>query len=333
MTPRSKILGFDTFNSMGVEVGDLNDDGYFDLMVSNITSDYGFHESSFVFINSGNLEEMQENVAPFADKSEQLGLSRGGWAWDIKFGDFDNDSILEIIQTNGFIKGETNRWPEMHEVALGSEELARFPQIYPNLRVGDDVSGHERNCFFVKNGERYFDISACLKSSKLDEPTLGRGVATADVDGDGKLDFALANNWEDSYFFHNTAKNDNKFLGLHLRLPLDVDFVGDRQMTRVVPGHPVSKIKSIPAIGAQVSLRYSIDGVEQKKVGQVDGGNGHTGRRSPDLHFGLGKLKKDDKLDVDIRWRDRSGTIRQQTIRDLQMGWQTVYLYTGKTTR
>src|SRR2546423_7922325 len=39
-TPRSKVLGRDSFNGMGIDFGDLNGDGILDIFVSNITSKF-----------------------------------------------------------------------------------------------------------------------------------------------------------------------------------------------------------------------------------------------------------------------------------------------------
>lgn len=324
--PRSKVIGQDTFNGMGIDFADLNEDGLMDMMVSNITSDYGFHESNFVFLNSGNRNDFQNGIAPFLDGSEALGLSRGGWTWGTKFADFDNDSYVEVMQATGFIKGETDRWPEMHEMALANEELARFSLVYPSLVEGDDVSGHEHNPLFVRNGERYFDIAPELSSSFLDEPMLSRGIATGDVDGDGKMDFALANHWEDSYFFHNAATPNNQFLGLNLRIPLETE--GEESEIKVSLGHPDSTIASRPAVGAQVIVQFN-DGTPRKLIGQVDGGNGHSGQCAPGLHFGLGELAPETGIAVHLRWRDRAGMKREHVISQIRPGWHTVYLYSG----
>jgi hypothetical protein len=61
-------------------------------------------------------------------------------------------------------------------------------------------------------------------------------------------------------------------------------------------------------------------------VGQVEGGNGHSGKRSPDLQFGLGQSPRDRKLTVELRWRDTGGQPQRQTIQLLPGSWYTVLL-------
>jgi len=87
-------------------------------------------------------------------------------------------------------------------------------------------------------------------------------------------------------------------------------------------GHPGRDTPGWAAIGATATV-YLPDG--RRLVAQVDGGNGHTGRRSPDLHFGLGSLPAGTQLRVDLRWRDPGGQLHQQSV-SLAPGWHTVLL-------
>jgi enediyne biosynthesis protein E4 len=302
-TPSSKVLGHDSFKGMGVDCGDLNDDGLPDLFVSNITSQYALEESNFVFLSTGDLDRMKVGIAPYIDKSESLGLSRSGWAWDVKLGDFDNRGALQALQATGFVKGEVNRWPELQELAMGNDELLSNPQNWPRFQPGDDLSGHQHIPFYVQaqNG-RYYDLSAQLG---IDTPQVSRGIATADVNGDGRLDWAVANQWGPSYFYQNDSPNPGAYLELYLLLPLRPG------QTSARAGHPGDDTPGWPAIGAEAGVHLPNG---RRLVAQVDGGNGHSGKRSSDFHFGLGQLSSESQLQVDLRWRDPEGRIHEQTL-------------------
>jgi hypothetical protein len=60
-------------------------------------------------------------------------------------------------------------------------------------------------------------------------------------------------------------------------------------------------------------------------VAQVDGGNGHSGVRSPELHFGLGAEGAGKPVDVEIRYRDRNGRPRSLAL-TLAPGWHRILL-------
>ena len=303
-TPNSKVLGKDSFKGMGVDFGDVNADGLLDIYVSNIADEYALEESHFLFTSTGKLEDIDNGIAPYVDHSDPLGLSRSSWGWGTKFGDFDNDGELEALQATGFVKGATDRWPELHELAMGNDELLSHANIWPRFQLGDDLSGQAHNPFFVRAKDgRYYDLA---KQLGLDTPQVTRGIATADVDGDGDLDFAIANQWEPSYFYRNDNNlTSGSALNLKLLLPVQAD-------------HGLGR----PAIGATAKVHLS-DG--RSLIRQVDGGNGHSGARSSELHFGLGQVQTANTLPVDLRWRGRDSQVHQATV-SLSPGSYTLIL-------
>jgi len=314
-TPSSKVLGRDSFKGMGIDFGDLNGDGRPDIYVSNIAAEFALLESHFAFISTGEIDLMHAGFAPYVDRSEELGLSRSGWGWEAKLGDFDNDGTLEALQAVGFVKGAVNRWAELQELAMGNDEMLSDPTSWPRFSPSDDLSGHLQNPFFVREslGGRFQDVAADLN---LGQPGVSRGIATADVDGDGRLDIAVANQWAPSSFHHNISPEVGSFLGLHLRLPLKPG------PTRVRAGHPGAETQGRSAIGAEAIVILP-DG--RRLVAQVDGGNGHSGKRSQDIHFGLGRQAPETRVNITLRWREPGGRVRSEELTVIP-GWYTIQL-------
>ncbi|GAA2704379.1 CRTAC1 family protein [Micromonospora olivasterospora] len=304
--PKSKVLGHDSFKGMGVDFGDLDGDGLYDMYVGNITTSFGIEESNFAFVNAARdqadlRKQLSAGRAPWEDRSAKLNLAWSGWSWDVKIADFTNRGRPDIVQTAGFVKGDVNRWAQLQELAAANDILLDDMRWWPNVRQGDDIAGGQHPAFHARTPDGgYVDVSAELG---LDIPVPTRGIAVGDADGDGRLDMALARQWDAPVFYRNDSPGTGAFLGLRLTRPA------------AGPG-------ALPAaaIGAQVRATTP-DG--RVLIGHVDGGNGHSGKRSPEVVLGLGAHT--GPVDVTVSWRDRDGSTHQQQLR-LQPGWHSVEL-------
>jgi hypothetical protein len=324
-TPKSCVLGYDSFKGMGCDFADVNGDGLFDIYVSNIADKFALTESHFLWQSTGQLDDMKHGIAPYVQMSEKLGLSRSGWGWDCRLADFNNSGVLQAIQAVGFIKGKINRWPELQSLGTSNSRIVHDPRLWPTFKPGADLSGqNDLDPFFVRAADgRFYDIGPDVGFT---EPMVTKAIALADVDGDGRLDFAFGNQWGPSFFYHNVSTNVGAFLGLHLLLPLADE--ADAPL-RERDGHPGMDLRGRPAYGAQAHLTLP-DG--HKFVGQIDGGSGHSGRRSPEIHLGLGKIDPKTQLDVLLTWRDLHGQFQQTTLK-LTPGWHSVLLGNPNATK
>jgi hypothetical protein len=313
LTPKSMALGRDSFKSMGVDFGDINDNGAFDCFVSNITTPFALHESNFAWMNTAkspaDARRMLSNgTAPFTNRAAAMNLAWSGWSWDNKMADFDNSGRLSVVQTTGFLKGKTNRWAWLQEVAMSNDDLLDNPKMWPNFTDGTDLAGSQRLAFWVREGNgRYTNLSRQLG---LDAPIPTRGIAVSDTDGDGFQDFAVARQWGPPAFYRNDHPTRGDFLGLRLYRP------ADRR-----PSNGGMHEVGTPPYGAQAMIRTA-DGHTQ--LAQLDGGGGHSGKRSFDIFFGLGR-GGDRPVSVELSWRDTGGKTHRQTLR-LDRGWHSLML-------
>ncbi len=74
-------------NSMGAAVGDYNNDGNMDYLITNI----GFNN---LMVNEG-------NGASFSNQAKKLGLNFFAISWGANFSDFDHDGDLDLFVANG----------------------------------------------------------------------------------------------------------------------------------------------------------------------------------------------------------------------------------------
>lgn len=310
-TPKSFVLGHGSFKGMGVVFGDLAGNGRFDLAVSNITTAYGLEESNFVWMNQASSgavmrKDLASGFAPFDQRAEQMGLAWTGWDWDVKLGDFLNSGHLNVVQTDGFIKGHINRWPWLQEMAMTNDDLLANPANWPLVQPGDDIAGHQCIGFYGQGSNgRYVNIS---KPLGLCVPIPTRGVAIGDTRGDGRLDFAVARQWGPPAFYANESAHRGHYLGLHLYRP-------------VSGAHPGQGLQGLgaPAYGATAQIHFP----GHTQIAELDGGSGHGGKSSFEVYFGLGHY--DGPVAVTLHWRNANGQLITSTL-TLTPGNHDLYL-------
>ena len=305
-TPKSRVVGHDSFKGMGVAFDDLNDDGMSDVLVSNITDQYALQESNFAYLSTGDRAALHRGHAPYNDHSERLGMARTGWSWDVTTGDFNADGKSELLHATGFVAGRTDRWAQLQEAAMSNDLILSNPALWPNFTPGDDLSGHNSNTFFVRGPDgRYTDVA---KKVGVGTEAVSRSLAVGDVDSDGRQDLAVANQWDQSTLYHNES-DAGDFLGLRLRLPTSS------------PCGPAGAGSDRPAIGARARVLLP-DGSRRSQ--QLYPANGHGGVNAPELLFGLGD-RAAENLPVELSWRDSCGN-RHSTTVTLSHGWHELVL-------
>jgi len=307
-TPKSKVLGHDSFKGMGVAFTYRGGQPLPTVLVSNITTAWGLQESNFAFVPEGSGEDLLQGRVPYRDRSEQLGLSRSGWAWDIKAVDFDADGADEILQATGYLQGDRWRWPELQELAMANDQVLAHPWAWPNFQPGDDLSGHQHNPLWTYAADlsppRYVDLAPRLG---LGSPWVSRGIAIGDIDGDGRPDAVIANQWQDSVVLLNRSRTAWPHTTIRLL-------------------RPGPRTGATPAIGAQV--RAVTPGGAQLYA-ELQPSNGHAGSSAPELFFGTGSGAD---TAFALKWRTSGGVRRAAEIR-LSPGIHTLLLDDDGTVR
>jgi len=160
---------------MGVAVGDFNNDGFPDLLVTTVGQNR-------LFQNTGK--------STFVDVTRSSGLgSRTGFSTSALWFDFDRDGFLDLFVCN-YVK-----WSAEHDVFCsldGTQKSFCTPEAYRG-----------ETCWLFRNrGNATFeDVTAT--SGIFDTSSKSLGVALLDDEGDGWLDLFVANDTEPNKLYRN----------------------------------------------------------------------------------------------------------------------------------
>ncbi len=242
---------------MGVMAADVNDDGFFDIIVCNLR-----RESDSLFINSDGKF--------FVDGTAAAGLrapTRRFTRFGLGLVDFDNDGLLDLFEAGG-------------RVQRADFSHADDPYAEPNLLMKG-----------VDNG-RFEDIANAGTSTPFIHTS--RGAAFGDFDGDGGVDIVVVNRDAPAYLLRNIVENRGNWIALRVLNAHGSDAlgsvvtirVGDRTITRIVQAAYSMNTSNDPSIHVGVGEMTSIDSVSVRWIdgrtqvfGPMDAGKVHVLKR------------------------------------------------------
>ena len=228
-----------TFAGMGVDFEDYNNDGWPDVIVTDLAN-----QRYSLYTNGG------DGTFDYATNSSGLGaitLLHSGWG--VRFLDYDNDGWkdLFIVQAHVMDNIEVNE-PHLHYLEP--------PMLLHNER-----------------GRKFTDVSSS-SGEVFHKRWAGRGLASGDIDNDGKVDVIVTSNNGPARVLKNETPTDNHWLTLKL----------------------VGVKSNRDAIGAQVEIATE----SGKQYASVTTASSYQSSSDPRLHFGLGNAVS--VKSIRIRW-------------------------------
>jgi len=278
-----------SFNSMGSDYADLDNDLYPDLItVDMLAENYARSKENMASMSTENFMSMvkvgyhhaymanmlHRNTGNgyYSEISQLSGIVKTDWSWAPLIADFDNDGLKDIYITNGVARDYTN---QDFRISL-KEKNARGESMTLEAAINLMPSQKLSNYLYRNQGDLTFNNT--VKEWGLGDPSFSNGAAYADFDNDGDLDIVVNNVNDLPGLYRNNAKQN------FIRVDLD-----GPEKNRLGVGTSVFVTNEN---GVQLQKKYLARGY-QSSVSKI-------------LNFGLGTAKS--KVDIAAVWPDGKTT-------------------------
>jgi len=169
-----------TYAGMGVAFDDLNNDGLPDLVVDDLAN-----QMYAIYQNAG------DGTFTYTTKTSGMGrmsLLHSGWGLGLI--DYDNDGWKDLLIAQG-------------------HDLDTIEMTNPQLRYREPM-------LLVRNTGRILADVSAASGAVFHQAWVGRGLATGDLDNDGRIDAVVSTNDGPAYVIRNDTKTGNHWLTLKL---------------------------------------------------------------------------------------------------------------------
>jgi hypothetical protein len=165
---------------MGVAVGDYDNDGFDDLLVTYFGGVALFHN-----------EPDGKGGRKFVDVAETAGLKNPHWATSAAWGDIDGDGRLDLYICN-YVEVDLDHYPSCNDPRTG-DAMTCPPSHFACV---------PHKLYRNNGGGTFTDVTESSGVAAV-PASPGLGVAMVDLDGDGKIDIYVANDMRPGFLFHN----------------------------------------------------------------------------------------------------------------------------------
>ncbi len=269
-----KSLPYTSWSSMGSDFADINNDGYFDYLSTDMSSTTHFKQKTMMgamldtawFLDHleprqymRNAMHLNTGTGAFIEIAFFAGLDSTDWTWAGIFGDLDNDGLEDSFFTNGIERNVQDsdlnlKLAAAKESGASKEELREMFLQSPRFK--------ERNLAFKNTGElKFINVSA---DWGLDDLSVSHGAIMADLDRDGDLDIIVNNMNDPLGVFRNNGNAEGILISL------------------------MGKESNFFGLGARVTVELE-DGQILSRI--LTSSRGYQSGCEPVLHFGLGESK------------------------------------------
>ncbi len=270
-----------TYNSMGSDFADINNDLKPDLIVLDMMAEDHIRgkenmatmstESFWSLVNAGyhyqymsNMLHLNNGNGTFSEIGQLAGIAKTDWSWAPLIADFDNDGFNDLFITNGIENDLSNQdFRNQMKTNIQNRKKVTLDEainMMPSNKLSNYIFKNNKDLTF-KNTTKQWGFNTKINSN---------GAVYADLDNDGDLDIVVNNQADEASIYKNNSTNN--FISFSLKGPK----------------------KNKNGIGS--ILKVFTDSLQQIKELYLS--RGFQSSVTNKLHFGLGENTKIDSIEI-----------------------------------